>query len=184
MTIFLRPQPAATPVDYHKMVGKVGLVVMPQRNLAIYTCKSGPNKGDTGPQGPQGEPGVDQNSWFDTIIASASDEETPLIIGGIKTTFRSPYPLDLTLGYIRASLSTAPTGAPIIIDVYMNGVTMFDTPIQIDIGSRTSVGSAIPAVLAIVTIPDDAEFTVYVTQVGSAQPGAGLKVAVTGIKTV
>lgn len=179
--VYLRPQPAAAPVDYIREQEKAGMVVMPLRNLAIYTSKTGAN---AGPKGDKGDPGEDQNSWFDTIIASCSDEFSPIDVSIIsKTTFRAPYPLDLTSGYIRASLTTAPEGSAMIIDVHMNGVSMFSTPISIDDGSRTSVGSAVPAVLAITAVPDDAEFTVFVTQIGATVAGTGLKVAVTGIKT-
>jgi hypothetical protein len=146
--------------------------------IAMYTSRSVPN---VGPQGPPGH-------GFDTIIASCSDEFTPIPIGGPKTTFRCPYPLDMTNGFVRASLTTAPTGASMIIDITMNGTTMFSTPISIDAGSRTSVGStpqsviSIPLVGGLPIIPDDAEFLVYVNQVGSTFAGAGLKVAVTGEK--
>lgn len=183
MTVFLRPQPAATPVAYQKVLEKSGLVVMPQTKLAIYTCKSGPVQGVTGATGSQGPAGVDQNSWYDTIIASAGDEFNPLTVGADKVTFRAPYALDLTTGYIRASVSTAPEGADLIIDVKMNGVTVFSTPLTIDAGERTSVTAIVPAVLSTTDIPDDAEFTVDITQVGSVTAGIGLKVAVTGIKT-
>jgi hypothetical protein len=121
---------------------------------------------------------------YDTIIASCSDETTPITIGGPKTTFRAPYPFDMTNGYVRASLTTAPTGASMIIDITMNGVSMFSTPIHIEAGSRTSVGAATQSVLALPNdaIPDDAEFLVEVTQVGSSVAGTGLKVALTGVK--
>ena len=176
-TVFLRPQPSAAPVDYIREQAKAGMVMMASRNLAIYTCKEGAN------QGPQGPPGVDQNSWFDTIIAAATDESSPISVGGPKTTFRCPYPLDLTNGYIRISLSEAPEGAAFIVDVKMNGVSMFSTQVQIDANQRTSVTSSVPAVLTTTYCPDDAEFTVFVTQVGTIATGIGLKVAITGIKT-
>jgi hypothetical protein len=66
----------------------------------------------------------------------------------------------------------------------MNGVDMFTTPVQCDDGMKTSVGSSVPAVLnpAVYEIPDDAEFQVYVLGIGNVVAGAGLKVAVTGIK--
>lgn len=178
--VFLRPDEWHRPVNYIKSVEKSGLMVLPQQNLALMTCKTGPNQGPVGPQGPQGE---DRNSWFDTIIASASDEYSPLTIGGPKTNFRAPYPLDLTDGYVRISLTTAPQGAALIVDLHMNDVSLFTTPVQIDDGMLTSVGSIVPAVLATTYVPDDAEFKVYVTQIGSVIAGTGLKVAVTGVKT-
>ena len=176
--VFLRPQPAATPIDYIRQQAKAGLVVMPMRQLAIYTCKSGAN------QGPPGPPGEDRNSWYDTIIDAASDEESPIAVTAKrKSTFRNPYPMDLSTGYVRASLGTAPEGADFIVDIHMNGVSMFSTLIHIDAGMETSVGSATPAVLAVTYIPDDAKYEVFVTQIGTTVAGAGLKVAITGIKT-
>jgi len=174
MTVYLRPQPAATPVDYMRSLEKNSLLVLPKRYLAIYTC-NGANPGPTGATGAIG-PG--------TIIASCSDEFSALIVdlAVSKTTFRAPYAMSLVGGGIRISLTTAPTGAKLIVDVKMNGVTMFSTKVSIDIGETTSVTAAVPAILDITDVPDDAEFTVFVTQIGSTFAGSGLKVAVTGTK--
>jgi len=185
--IYLRPQPAATPVDYMRSLEKAGLMVLPRRQLAMYTVgMQGPagGTGATGATGSTGTPGA-PGSLFDTIIASASDETTAITVDLVnpKTTFRAPYAMDLTTRYIRASLTTAATGADFIIDVHMNGVTVFSTLLTIDATKKTSKTAAIPAVLSVTTIPDDAEFEVFVTQVGSTLAGAGLKVAVTGVKT-
>jgi len=195
--IYLRPTPKTKPVKYIDSIEKAGLIVAAKESIAMYTLKGGGATGATGAagaqgaqgiqgiQGIQGVPGVDQNSWYDTIIASCSDEITPITVDAVvpKTTFRAPYPLDLATGYIRASVTTAPTGAALEIDVHMNGVTLFSTLLTIDATEKTSVTAAIPAVLNVTDIPDDAEFEVFVTQVGSTIAGAGLKVAVTGIKT-
>lgn len=176
--VWLRPAPETRPVRTIEDMEQAGMVVDAAHAIAMYTSRSVPN---VGPQGPPGH-------GFDTIIASCSDEITPISVGGPKTTFRCPYPLDMTNGFVRASLTTAATGAPMIIDITMNGVSMFSTPITIDAGSRTSVGSTpqsvlnIPLVGGVPLIPDDAEFLVYVTQVGSIIAGMGLKVAVTGEK--
>lgn len=177
MTVFLRPQPAATPVDYLKSLEKQGLIVMPQRNLALYTCSTG--QGPKGDKGDQGEPYL-----YDTIISSASTEYGPLSVdlSTPATHFRAPYPLNIV--YVRASLSIAATGADLILDIKMNGASIF-TPgnlLTIDAGSKTSVGSASPPAYAITAVPDDAEFTVFVTQVGSTLTGAGIKVSITGTK--
>jgi hypothetical protein len=182
--VHLRPSPSTRPVRTIESVEQTGLVVDHAHAIAMYTSRSVPSIGPPGPKGDQGDPGVDENSKFDTIIASCSDETTALITGGPKTTFRAPYRLDLTTGYVRASLTTAPTGAAMIIRLTVNGTNLFTTPIQIDAGSRTSVGSVAPSVIdpALLIVPDDAEFLVYVDQVGSSVAGTGLKVAVTGIK--
>lgn len=176
--VFFRPTAGTRPMRYLESIEKSGVITDLKHGIAMYTSRSVPN---VGPQGPPGH-------GFDTIIASCSDEDTPITLGGPKTTFRAPYPLDMTNGFVRASLTNAPTGASMIIDITMNGVSMFSTPISIDAGSRTSVGSTpqsvidIPLVGGIPLVPDDAEFLVYVTQVGSTYAGSGLKVAVTGEK--
>lgn len=176
--IFLRPQPAGTPVDYIKSLEKAGLVVMPKQYLGIYTCKTG----IVGPPGTPGAPGTPY--LYDTIIASASPEYSALAVDLVipATHFRAPFAINIA--HVRVSLSIAPTGAPVIIDIHMNGVTIFSTPIQIDIGSKTSVGSAVPAVLSVTSVPDDAEFTVFIAGVGSGTTGSGVKVAITGTKVV
>jgi hypothetical protein len=69
-----------------------------------------------------------------------------------------------------------------IVDLLMNGVSMFTQQLVIDVNEKTSVTSSTQATLAITDIPDDAEFLPYVTQVGSTIAGTGLKIAVTGLK--
>lgn len=176
--VYLRPAPPTRPIRYIESIERAGLVTDLKHGIAMYTSRSVPN---VGPQGPPGH-------GFDTIIASCSDENTPINVGGPKTTFRCPYALDMTNGFVRASLTNAPIGAQMIIDITMNGTSMFSTNIYIDAGSRTSVGStpqsviSIPLIGGLPIIPDDAEFLVYVDQVGSTFAGSGLKVAVTGEK--
>jgi len=178
--IYLRPTPSSRPVKYTETIEKAGLVVSEKHSIALYTCKSGARQG---PVGPPGEDGEDQNSWYDCIIAAVTDNSSPIAVGRLVETWRAPYALDLTLGYIRCSLIDAPTGADFIVDVHMNGATLFSTFLHVDAGTKTTVGSATPAVLSVLYIPDDAEFEVYVTQIGTIIAGVGLKVSITGIKT-
>ena len=176
--VTLQPAPDTRPVKLMEQIEQNGLVSDQMHAIAAYTSRSVPN---VGPQGPPGH-------GFDTIIASCSDENTPINVGGPKTTFRCPYALDMTNGFVRASLTNAPTGAQMIIDITINGTSMFSTKMYIDAGSRTTVGStpqsviSIPLIGGLPIIPDDAEFLVYVDQVGSTFAGSGLKVAVTGEK--
>ena len=177
--IYLHPTEKSRPTHYVEQVESTGMIYDGKHSIAMYTSTAGVN------QGPPGPPGEDQSSWYDTIIASASDEFTPITVGGPKTTFRAPYPLDLTTGYVRISLTQAPVGAAFIVSLTVNGAALFTTPVRIDDGMKTSVGSAVPAVIdpTKLIIPDDAEFLVYVDQIGTTFAGSGLKVAVTGIKT-
>jgi hypothetical protein len=120
-------------------------------------------------------------SLLDTIIASCSDEPTPLIVATKLTTFRAPYPL--TLQYVRASLTNPVTDTELIVDVVATGLgSLFSTPIHIDIGETTSVTAVTQSVLSIINIVDDQEFVPAVLQAGGT--ASGLKVAVTGNKVV
>lgn len=118
---------------------------------------------------------------LDTIIASCSDETTPLEVATTLTTFRAPYPL--TLAYVRCSLTNGPVNEDLIVDVRATGVSIFSTPMHIDPGERTSVTAITQSVLSIINIVDDTEFTVDVLQAGGGT-ASGLKVAVTGTKVV
>jgi hypothetical protein len=120
--------------------------------------------------------------YYDTIVASASSEYKPLEISASlpATTFRASFAL--SLAYVRINLTTAPTGADLIVDIKMDGVSIFSSLIYVDAGTTTSVGSATPYVFAITDVPDDARFTVWITQIGSIIEGTGLKVSVTGSK--
>jgi hypothetical protein len=177
--IYLRPTPSSKPVKYTETIEKAGLVVSAKHSIALYTCKAGAKQGPAGETGEPGEPYL-----WDTIIASASSEYDDLEVDLIQaaTHFRAPFPI--TIEYIRVSLSVAPIGSDVIVDVHMNGFTLFSTPIHIDPGMKSSVGSATPAVLLVpnTPVPDDAEFTVFITQVGITTTGSGVKVAITGKK--
>ena len=176
--VYLQPGQPGTPTDYVKSIEKAGMVTLPQRYLAMYTM----GVGATGASGPPGTPGAPYLK--DTIIAQCSDEYSPLQVDLVNpaTTFRAPFPQ--IISYIRCSLTTAATGADIIVDVHMNGVSLFNggSLLHIDAGAKTSVGSATPYVLATTAVPDDAEFQIFITQVGATTPGTGLKISVTGDK--
>lgn len=114
------------------------------------------------------------------IIAACSDETTPLTIGAAKITFRMPFKFTLT--GIRASVTTAPTGAAITVDVKQGGVSILSTPISIDAGTLTSLAAAVQPVILTSVLLDDAQMTVDITQVGAGVAGSGLKVSLIGQK--
>lgn len=172
--VYLRPDPLDAPFSYIYSIEKAGLAINPDELLGIYTA-------GTGPAGPKGDPGLPYLN--DTIIASASDEYSPLLVDLIApaTTYRAPYGLELE--YVRASLTTAPVGGPLIVDIHINGVSLFvgTNFLTIDAGSRTSVGST-AYVPAFTTILDDAEIQIFIRQVGPTVAGTGLKISLTGEK--
>ncbi len=111
----------------------------------------------------------------DILGAACSDELTPLAAGTAVTTFRMAQPVVEILG-VRASLTTAQTSGSIFtVDVNSNGASIFSTPITIDNGEKTSVSAATPPVLSTTTLPDDAEITIDIDQIGDGT-ATGLKV--------
>lgn len=108
------------------------------------------------------------------LTVAVSDETTDLTTGTAKITFRAPHAMELT--EVRASVTTAPTGANLNIDVNDSGTTIFSTILSIDAGEKTSTTAATAAVISDSSIADDAEITIDIDQIGSTIAGAGLKV--------
>jgi hypothetical protein len=117
----------------------------------------------------------------ESIIIACSDETTAITAGNGKVTFRMPYAF--TLSAVRASVTTAPTGATIIIDINESGSTILSTKLSIDASEKTSTTAASAAVISDSSLADDAEITVDFDQVGSTIAGAGVKVYLIGVRT-
>lgn len=71
-------------------------------------------KGDPGPQGPQGESVIVFEMNYNLYVAASS------------RSYR--FPFDGTILGVSGSLSQAPVGGPVIVDINLNGTTIF--PIQ------------------------------------------------------
>lgn len=115
------------------------------------------------------------------IIVACSDETTALTTGTAKCTFRMPYAFTLT--GVRASVTTAPTGSVLTVDINEGGVSILSTKLTIDATEKTSATAAAPAVISDAALADDAEITIDIDTVGSTIAGAGLKVALIGYAT-
>lgn len=113
------------------------------------------------------------------IIVACSDETTALTTGTAKVTFRMPYAMELTEPP-RASVTTAPTGSVLTVDINASGSSILSTKITIDAGEKTSTTAATPPVLSDTTLADDEEITIDIDTVGSSTAGMGLKVALIG----
>lgn len=109
---------------------------------------------------------------------AASDETTALTTGTAKATFRMPCAMTVT--GVRASVTTAPTGAALVVDINEGGTTILSTKLTIDVSAKTSTTSAAPYVLSDTALADDAEITIDIDQIGSTIAGAGLKVWLIG----
>lgn len=115
---------------------------------------------------------------------SVSDETTVLSTGTKKTTFRIPFKMTVTA--IRASLSTAGTGAALVtVDVNDDGSTMLSTKITIDATEKTSQTAATASVLSPnpFLIVDDSEMTVDIDTIDTDNVAKGLKITFIGYRT-
>lgn len=113
------------------------------------------------------------------IIVAVGDEVTHLTVGTNKVVFRTGY--GFLLSDIRASLTTAQVDdLKIIVDVLVDGVSILSTKLSIDNTSKTSAGATVPLVISTSMIPDNAEVTIDILQVGAATVAAGLKVNLIG----
>lgn len=115
------------------------------------------------------------------ISIAVSDETTALTTGTAKATFRMPYAFTLT--GVRCSVTTAPTGATLTVDINEGGGTILSTKLTIDVSEKTSTTAAAAAVISDSALADDAEITIDIDQIGSTVAGAGLKVYLIGYKT-
>ena len=112
------------------------------------------------------------------IPIAVSDESTALTTGTAKVTFRMPF--GFTLTGVRASVTAAPTGSVLTVDINEGGTSILSTKLTIDAGEKTSVTAATPHVISDTALADDAEITIDIDTVGSTVAGSGLKVYLIG----
>jgi hypothetical protein len=110
----------------------------------------------------------------DIYIIACSDETTALATGSAKVTFRMPTAGTLTA--VKATVTTAPVGSDLIVDINEAGTSVLSTKLSIDDGEKTSETASTPPVISDSALADDAEITIDIDQVGSGTAGAGLKV--------
>jgi len=110
----------------------------------------------------------------DIYVIACSDETTDLATGTATVTFRMPAAGTLTA--VKATVTTAPVGSDLIVDINEAGTSVLSTKLSIDDGEKTSETAATPPVISDSALADDAEITIDIDQVGSGTAGAGLKV--------
>jgi len=115
------------------------------------------------------------------IMSAFGDEDTDIVAGTTKLTYRMPFAFTLT--GIRANLKTAPTGSTAVFDVNQNGTSILSTKISIDSGEKTSVTAATPPVILTSALTDDAEITVDIDQAGATIKGTGPKLTLIGYRS-
>ena len=118
--------------------------------------------------------GAPSGGTEDIYIIACSDETTALTTGTAKVTFRMPAAGTLT--GVKATVTTAPAGSDLIVDINEAGTSVLSTKLSIDDGEKTSETAATPPVISDSALADDAEITIDIDQVGSGTAGAGLKI--------
>lgn len=131
-----------------------------------------------GPGGVHGQAAAATGGNTQCIPVAVSDETTALTTGVAKVTFRMPY--SFTLTGVRASVTTAPTGSTLVVDINESGASILSTKLSIDAGEKTSTTAVAPPVISDSALADDAEITIDIDQIGSTIAGAGLKVYLIG----
>ena len=115
------------------------------------------------------------------VIACGAEDEA--LTTGTKVTFRLPFAFTVT--EVRASLTTAGTGANLVtLDFEQNGTTILSTKITIDASELTSTTSATPPVISTSALSDDASIDCDVDQIDSGGASKGLKMYLIGYKTL
>ena len=126
-------------------------------------------------------------SWTDILASipvniqvAVSDETTDLVVGTSTLTFRMPHAMTLT--DVRASVTTAPTGSVITVDINQTASTILSTKLTIDATEFTSESAATAPVISTSALTDDAEITIDIDTIGSTIAGTGLKVTLIGTR--
>ena len=115
-----------------------------------------------------------------SFVVACSDETTALTTG-TKVTMRMPFAFTLTA--VRASLTTAGTGANLVtVDIEQGGTTILSTNITIDSTETTSTTATTPPVISTSALTDDSSIDFDVDQIDSGGVSAGLKVYLIGYR--
>jgi hypothetical protein len=117
-------------------------------------------------------------NYIKPIYIACSDERSDLTTGNAKVTFRVAAAFTVT--GVKASVSTAPVGSTIIVDINKEGTSILSTKLSIDASEKTSTTAAVPPVISDSALAADAEITVDIDQIGSSTAGAGLKIVLLG----
>lgn len=110
----------------------------------------------------------------DYLVIAVSDEINNITTGSAKVTFRMPYAG--TLQTVKSSLTVAPSGSTVIVDINNAGNTILSTKLSIDSLEKTSKTADTPVVISNNVFNEDDEISIDIDQVGSIIAGKGLKV--------
>ena len=111
---------------------------------------------------------------------AVSDETTDLATGTLDGQFQIVHNA-FTVTNAYATLSTAPVGSTLIVDINLNGTSIMTTnKVSIDATEKTSDTAATQHTLTTTALTENGVITVDIDQIGSSTAGAGLKVYLVG----
>jgi hypothetical protein len=122
---------------------------------------------------------ADGTGQQEVIGIAVSDETTALTTGTAKATFRMPFAMTVTEAM--ASVTTAPVGATLTVDINDDGTPIMGTN-KLDILTTATIDDN-TAVVSAGTVAKDSVMTVDIDTVGSSTAGAGLKIWLIGTRT-
>lgn len=108
------------------------------------------------------------------LVAVTADDES-VVQDAVNPALTFPMDTDRHIDEVFAEVVIAPDGAELIVDIKVEGVSMFSTLIQIDDGELDTNTASVPAVISNPTINQHDKVEVFVTQRGTDTAGAGLK---------
>ena len=140
-------------------------------NLTVQESPTNITIAAPGPQGAKGERGIDGRSVFTQTLTFTGE----LYVVTAKPRYYATF--DGTITAIAVSVGTAPVGADIIVNLYINGTTIFDSPSgrpTISDGSYSDLSSTADTA----TLNTGDYLTVSIDQVGSSFAGSDLTVQI------
>jgi hypothetical protein len=115
----------------------------------------------------------------DVIWFAVSDEDSDLVAGAAALTLEMPraFTIDTSADSgAGCSVTTAPTGTQLIVDIHEAGATIMTTnKIDIDVGETNSQDAATAPGVTDTALAKGSVITIDIDQVGSTVAGAGLK---------
>ena len=120
-----------------------------------------------------------------SFVIALSGETGDIETGTGVTYFSLPFGFTLT-ELPRASVSTAPAGSVLTVDINIGAstpATILSTKLTVDAGEKTSLSASTPCVLSSTVFNSDDIVSFDIDGVGSSTAGVGLKVELIGIRT-
>ena len=151
--------------------------------LGIELMQTGENAGTWGSKTNANLNLVEQLAGgFKQVSIAGTAQTTDLTVATDKVKFILPYAFTLT--GISASVTTAPTGATLVVDVNEGGTSIMTTnKIVIDVSETSTATAATAPTLTDSSLASGSLITIDVDQIGSTVAGAGLKVYLTGYQS-